>query len=81
MLVQEARIYNQTGGSVTRGDGKLGNIRTLRENSDDNISEINEMLDTKYNSRIKSRDWKQVTRKMSERKPNIRYLLAKYRGN
>lgn len=83
VIVQEARIYNQTGGSVTRGAGKLGNIRTLRENSDDNISEINEMLDTKYNSRIKSRDWKQVIRKMSARKNNSRVLdlLVKHRGN
>lgn len=83
VLVQEARIYNQTGGSVTRGAGKLGNIGTLRENSDDNISEINEMLDTKYNSRIKSRDWKQVIRKMSARKNNSRVLdlLVKHRGN
>lgn len=83
VLVQEARIYNQTGGSVTRGAGKLGNIRTLRENSDDNISEINEMLDTKYNSRIKSRDWKQVIRNMAARKNNsmVRDLLVKHRGN
>lgn len=83
VIVQEARIYNQTEGSVTRGAGKLGNIRTLRENSDDNISEINEMLGTKYNSRIKSRDWKQVIRKMSARKNNSRVLdlLVKHRGN
>lgn len=83
VIVQEARIYNQTGGSVTRGAGKLGNIRTLRENSDDNISEINEMLDTKYNSRIKSRDWKQVIRNMAARKNNsmVRDLLVKHRGN
>ena len=83
VLVQEARIYNQTGGSVTRGAGKLGNIRTIRENSSDSLSDINEMLDTKYNSRIKSRDWKQVIRNMAARKNNsmVRDLLVKHRGN
>lgn len=82
VIVQEARIYNQTGGSVTRGGGKLGNIKTFRDESEDNTSAIDDMLQQHYNTRIKSKDWKLIIRKMSEIRPktNILDRLRKNNG-
>lgn len=66
VLVQEARVYNQTGGDITRGAGYLKNIRHLRENVNDG-TEISEFVAERKDTRIKSKDWKQLIRKLSNK--------------
>lgn len=66
VLVQEARVYNQTGGDITRGGGYLKNIRHLREDVNDG-TDISEFVAEHKDTRIKSKDWKQLIKKLSNK--------------